>query len=150
MMKTIPQEYYTPKQGRIPVFLSEFLSVTDPVMVFGRFMEGIEVSKYLTDVLKHWRGRSRYNPVDMLKTVLFAFADKGCCSLTRTGRENIRYRMDWERPSYRTFGYFIQEVLVGKLEGIFRDVNMPTGIHRCGKRRRRRPGTGYSPKSQRC
>ena len=92
-------------------------------MVFDRFMEGIEVSKYLSDVLKHWRGRSRYNPVDMLKTVLFAFADKGYCSLTRTGRENIRYRMDWERPSYRTFGYFIKEVLGGKIEEIFRDIN---------------------------
>ena len=75
-MNTIPQEYYTPKQGRIPVFLSEFLSVTDPVMVFDRFMEGIDVSKYLTDVLKNWTGRSMYNPVDMLKTVLFAFATK--------------------------------------------------------------------------
>ena len=39
-------------------------------------MEGIDISKYLTDVLKNCTGRSRYNPVDMLKTVLFAFATK--------------------------------------------------------------------------
>ena len=45
-------------------------------MGFDRFMEGIDISKYLTDVLKNWTGRSRYNPVDMLKTVLCAFATK--------------------------------------------------------------------------
>lgn len=97
-------------------------------MVFDRFMEGIDVSKYLTDVLKHWRGRSRYNPVDMLKTVLFAFADKGYCSLRELEENckvNIRYMylMNWEMPSYRTFGYFIQEVLADKIEEIFRDIN---------------------------
>ena len=63
-MKTIPKEYYTPRQGHIPVFLSEFLSASDPVLAFDRFMEGIDISKYLTDVLKNWTGRSRYNPVD--------------------------------------------------------------------------------------
>ena len=97
-------------------------------MVFERFMEGIDVSKYLTDVLKHWGGRSRYNPVDMLKTVLFAFADKGYCSLRELEENckvNIRYMylMNWETPTYRTFGYFIKEVLADKIEEIFRGIN---------------------------
>ena len=38
---------------------------------------------------------------------------------------NIRYMylINWERPSYRTFGYFIKEVLAEKIGEIFRDIN---------------------------
>ena len=127
-MKTIPKKYYTPRQGHIPVFLSEYLSITDPVIAFDRFMEGIDISKYLANVSEHSTGRARYNPVDMLKTVLFAFADKGYCSLRELEdncKVNIRYMylMNWKTPSYRTFGYFINEVLADNIEDIFRDIN---------------------------
>ena len=80
-MKNAPQKYYTPRQGHLPVFLSEYLSITDPVITFDQFMEGIEINKYLKKLPEQRTGRIRYNPVDMLKTVLFAFADKGYCSL---------------------------------------------------------------------
>ena len=127
-MKTITQKYYTAKQGHLPVFLSEFLPISDPVIAFEQFMEGIEISKYLKKIPKHITGRIRYNPVDMLKTVLFAFADKGYCSLRELEdncKVNIRYMylMDWKTPSYRTFGYFINEVLAENIEEIFRDIN---------------------------
>ena len=46
-------------------------------------MEGIDLSKYLKNVPEYITGRNRYNPVDMLKTVLFAFADNGYCSLRK-------------------------------------------------------------------
>ena len=104
------------------------MSVTDPVIAFDRFMEGIEISKYLKDIPKHVTGRLRYNPVNMLKAVLFAFADKGYCSLRELEdncKVNVRYMylMDWKTPSYRTFGYFINKVLADKAEEIFRDIN---------------------------
>ena len=82
-MKTTPRRYYTPRQGKIPVFVSDFLSISDPVLAFDRFMEGIDLSKYLKNVPEYITGRNRYNPVDMLKTVLFAFADNGYCSLRK-------------------------------------------------------------------
>lgn len=112
----------------MPVYLSEYLSISDPVIRFDRFMEGIGINKYLKDIPKHKTGRIRYNPVDMLKTVLFAFADKGYCSLRELEdkcKVNIRYMylMDWKTPSYRTFGYFINEVLADKIEEIFKDIN---------------------------
>ena len=127
-MKTITQEYYTPKQGHMPVYLTDFLSITDPVIAFDQFMEGIEISKYLKAIPKHITGRNRYNPVDMLKTVLFAFAEKGYSSLRELEdncKVNVRYMylMNWEKPSYRTFGYFINEVLGDNIEEIFRDIN---------------------------
>lgn len=112
----------------MPVFLSEYLSITDPVLVFDRFMEGIDINKYLKGIPDYKVGRIRYNPVDMLKTVLFAFADKGYCSLREledSCKVNIRYMylMNWKKPSYRTFGYFINEILGDKIEEIFRDIN---------------------------
>ena len=33
------------------------------------------------------------------------------------------YLMDNKRPSYRTFGYFINEVLESSIEDIFNDIN---------------------------
>ena len=113
----------------MPVFLTDFLSITDPVIAFDQFMEGIEISKYLKNIPEHVTGRIRYNPVDMLKTVLFAFADKGYCSLRELEdncKVNVRYMylMDWKTPSYRTFGYFINEVLTDSIEDIFKDINM--------------------------
>lgn len=73
-------------------------------------------------------GRIRYNPVNMLKTVLFGFMTKGYMSLREledSCKVNIRlmYLMDNETPSYRTFGYFINEVLDDSIEDIFNDIN---------------------------
>ena len=92
-------------------------------------MEGIDLSKYLKNIPEYITGRNRYNPVDMLKTVLFAFADNGYCSLRKLEdncRVNMRYMylMNWKTPSYRTFGYFINEVLAESVEAIFQDVNL--------------------------
>ncbi len=52
----------------------------------------------------------------MLKTVLLGFMTSGYCSLRELEdncKVNIRfmYLMDHQTPSYRTFGYFINEVL---------------------------------------
>lgn len=74
-------------------------------------------------------GRNRYNPVDMLRTELLAFVDKGYCSLLELEdkyRINMRemYLMNWKTPSYHTFGYFINEVLLDSIEEIFRDINI--------------------------
>lgn len=64
----------------------------------------------------------------MLKTVLFGFMTNGYCSLRELEdncRVNLRfmYLMDHQTPSYRTFGYFINEILQDKIEDIFHDIN---------------------------
>ena len=64
----------------------------------------------------------------MLKTVLFGFMTSGYCSLRELEdncKVNIRfmYLMDHQTPSYRTFGYFINEILQDKIENIFNDIN---------------------------
>ena len=127
-MKKPTQHYSNAKQGFLPVFLSDCLDLLDPVFTFDRFMEGIELKKYLKKVPKHKVGRLRYNPVNMLKTVLFGFMTSGYCSLRELEdncKVNLRfmYLMDRETPSYRTFGYFINEILSESVEEIFADIN---------------------------
>ena len=127
-MKISTVNYNNPKQGYLPLFLSDCLDLLDPVLTFDRLMGGIDLNKYLTDIPEYTTGRLRYNPVNMLKTVLFGFMTSGYCSLRELEdncKVNIRfmYLMDHQTPSYRTFGYFINEVLQDKIENIFNDIN---------------------------
>ena len=127
-MKTLHNNYCNSKQGYLPLFLSDCLDLLDPVLTFDRLMGRIDLNKYLTDIPEYTTGRLRYNPVNMLKTVLFGFMTSGYCSLRELEdncKVNIRfmYLMDHQTPSYRTFGYFINEILQDKIENIFNDIN---------------------------
>ena len=110
------------------MLISDYLDICDPVLTFDRFMEEIELEKYLKNIPKHYTGRLRYNPVSMLKTVLFGFMSNGYISLRELEDQckvNLRfmYLMEHETPSYRTFGYFINEVIGDSVEEIFSDIN---------------------------
>lgn len=112
----------------MPLFVKDFLDICDPVLTFDRLMEEINLEKYLNNVPKHFTGRLRYNPVSMLKTILFGFMTNGYISLREledSCRVNIRfmYLMNHQTPSYRTFGYFINEILAENIEDIFCDIN---------------------------
>lgn len=127
-MKNQTTTYSKPKQGILPMFISDFLDICDPVLTFDEFMEGIDLNKYLNALPEHDTGRIRYNPVNMLKTVLFGFMTNGYMSLRELDdscKVNIRfmYLMDNEKPSYRTFGYFINEILADSIEDIFNDIS---------------------------
>ena len=65
----------------MPLFISDYLNICDPVLVFDRFMEEIDLEKYLRNVPAHVTGRIRYNPISMLKTILFGFMTNGYISL---------------------------------------------------------------------
>ena len=132
-MKTLHNNYCNSKQGYLPLFLSDCLDLLDPVLTFDRFMGEIDLNKYLTDIPEYTTGRLRYNPVNMLKTVLFGFMTSGYCSLRELEdncKVNIRfmYLMEHQTPSYRTFGYFINEILQDKIENIFNDINLMDSI----------------------
>lgn len=110
------------------MFISDFLDICDPVLTFDELMEEINLEQYLNELPEHETGRIRYNPVNMLKTVLFGFMTNGYISLRELEdccKVNIRfmYLMDNERPSYRTFGYFINEVIAESVEEIFSKIN---------------------------
>lgn len=105
---------YSPKQGRLPLFLTDFLDICDPVLVFDKIMEEIGIEKYLKSEPAFKLGRPGYNCVSMRKTVLFGFMDTGYASLRELEdrcKTNIRYMylMDYETPGYRAFSYFINK-----------------------------------------
>ncbi len=115
-MKNSTANYSKPKQAILPIFISDYLDICDPVLVFDRFMEEIDLEKYLHQISAHVVERIRYNPASMLKTVLFGFMTYGYISLRELEdncKVNLRfmYLMEHKTPSYRTFGYFINEIL---------------------------------------
>ena len=76
------QRQYSPKQGRLPVYIADILDICDPVLTFDQIMEEIGIEQYLKPDANPWHlGRPRYNRVNMLKTVLFSFMDIGYASL---------------------------------------------------------------------
>ena len=127
-MKKITHIYSNPKQAVLPILIQDYLDICDPVLTFDRFMGEIDLEKYLKKSQKHEVGRLRYNPVSMLKTILFGFMTNGYVSLREledSCKVNLRfmYLMDHEVPSYRTFGYFINEILSDSIEKLFYDIN---------------------------
>lgn len=107
-MKNNTEIYYSPRQGRLPLFITDFLDICDPVLAF--------------------------DSVNMLKTILFGFMDTGYASLRELEdrcRTNIRYiyLMDDEKPSYRAFSHFINEEikesvqLFAKITGLLDEMN---------------------------
>lgn len=127
-MKISTTNHFKTKQAVLPLFISDYLDICDPVLVFDRFMEGIDLEKYLKNVPEHITGRIRYNPANMLKAILFGFMSNGYISLRELEdncKVNLRYMylMEHQTPSYRTFGYFIENILEASVEELFRDIN---------------------------
>lgn len=106
-----------------PVFFEDCLDLRDPVKQFDRLMEEAEIEQYVRAEMGRRPGRPGYNPVNMLKTILFGYMNEGSISLRKLEdncRVNLRYQylMDGEKPSYRSFGYFIEDLKVG-IEDLF-------------------------------
>ena len=104
------------------------MDISDSVMIFDRLMEEINIEQYLKAPAENKAGRRGYNSVKMLKTVLFGFMDEGYISLRKLEencRVNLRYMylMEDEKPSYHTFGDFINNELAGSIENIFNEIN---------------------------
>ncbi len=109
------------------MFISDSLEITDSVLAFDEIMEEIEIGKYLKPEQTSNTGRPGYNRVNMLKSILFGFMDTGYVSLRELEdrcKVNIRYMylMDNQTPSYRAFGYFINDELLDSVERIFQAV----------------------------
>lgn len=126
--------HFTAEQGILPMFPSEILNVDDPVLMYDRFMEEIDLKKYLRYIPTRGAGRPRYNPVNMLKTIIYGFAEEGYCSFRKLEdncRVNIRYMylMNYEAPSYRTFCHFVKGFLKYSLKDIFYSITKEL----CGK-----------------
>ena len=52
-MKISTINYNNPKQGYLPLFLSDCLDMLDPVLTFDRLMGGIDLNKEIMNVRKN-------------------------------------------------------------------------------------------------
>lgn len=105
-MKNSNTNYFKTRQAVRLLFISDYLDICDSVLVFDRFMEKIDLEKYLRNVLAHITGRIRYNPASMLKTTLFGFMTNGYISLRKL-KDNRKvnlcfmYLIEQHVPPYR-------------------------------------------------
>lgn len=128
---TVPNNYYyTPIQLRLPIVYDEIIKIDDPVYTFDRVMKGVNLEKYFVSKRKDRRGRTGYNPITMLKVVLFAFQLKGYAS-TREIEDlcynDIRFRwlLQYEKdyPTHMTIANFINNYLKCSIHEIFCEIN---------------------------
>lgn len=47
------------KQAVLPILISDYLDICDPVLTFDRFMEEMDLEKYLKGIPRHYTGRLR-------------------------------------------------------------------------------------------
>lgn len=105
-MKNNTMSYYSPKQGRFPVFLADSLDICDPVLVFDQIMEEIGIEQYLRPEPLYRYGRPGSG--DDSWTIRFSVPDR---------RGGVRPR---QRPSQEQGAEILREAerIHTKAEGI--------------------------------
>ena len=119
---------YTARQLKLPLEIEKLIDVSDPVYTFCEVMDHIDLSRYFVE--KGYKtGRPRCDEQKLLKVILFAFMEKGICSLReieRLCRNDIRYMYlldEMKAPTFATFGNLIRNELTDSIEQIFMDIN---------------------------
>ena len=119
---------YTARQLKLPLEIEKLIDVSDPVYTFCEVMDHIDLSRYFVE--KGYKtGRPRCDEQKLLKVILFAFMEKGICSLReieKLCRNDIRYMYlldEMKAPTFATFGNLIRNELTDSIEQIFMDIN---------------------------
>ena len=129
MKKHITEEYITPIQLKMPVDMERIIEISDPVYTFNEVMEHIDLNKYIAEEKGCNAGRPKYDPIKLLKVILFAFMEYGYCSvrvIQKLCKTDIRFLwlLDEEpAPSHMTISNFMNHCLKTKIEDILADIN---------------------------
>ena len=119
---------YTSYQLKLPIDLSYAIDFSDPVFTFMEVFDHLDIQKYIV-ADSYSTGRPCYDPVKLLRVILFAFMENGYCSLRsieRFCKTDIRYIWlldNIKAPSFMTIGNFINNSLSLSIEQIFREIN---------------------------
>ena len=105
--------YYKPKQLKLPLEIEKIIEISDPVYSFCEIVDCIDFNPYFVE--KGYKtGRPRYNRTNLLKIILFSFMENGYLSLReieKSCKTDIRYMWlldDMKAPSFVTIGNFIR------------------------------------------
>ena len=119
---------YTTRQLKLPLEIEKIIDISDPVYSFSEIVDSIDFTSYFA-VEESKAGRPRYNPMVMLKIILFSFMENGYLSLRnieKSCKTDIRYMWlldGMAAPSFATFGNFIRDELTTSIEDIFLAIN---------------------------
>ena len=120
--------YYTPKQLKLPIEIEKIIDFSDPVYSFCEIVDEIDLSSFFVE--KGYKtGRPRCSQTKLLKIVLFSFMENGYLSLRqieKSCKTDIRYMWlldDMKAPSFVTIGNFIRDNLTDSIENIFVAIN---------------------------
>lgn len=122
----LDQIYFNPKQLKLPLLLETKISFDSEVRTFDEVFSKIGVEKYLV-LDKDNRGRIGYNPVKMLKLILFCQMEKiqSLREMEKAAKNDIRimWLTDELMPSHQTIKTFIDRYLKKSIEDIFYELS---------------------------
>src|SRR5690606_33759795 len=120
------QAYFNPKQLKLPLSLDIKIPFDSEARTFDEVFSKLEIEKYLI-IDKENRGRIGYNPVQMLKLILFCQMEKiqSFRDMEKAARNDIRimWLTDELKPSHQTIKTFMDRYLVNGIEKIFYALN---------------------------
>jgi len=119
------QEYYNAKQLRLPLTYEVMIPYDSEVRTFDEVFRRIDVKKYLVEGSP--MGRTGYNPVQMLKLILFCQMEKitSLRGMAKAAQNDIRvmWLTEETKPSHDTIKRFMDEQMKGQIEEIFYEIN---------------------------
>jgi len=119
------QEYYNAKQLRLPLEYEVMIPYDSEARTFDEVFRRLEVKKYLVEGSP--LGRTGYNPVNMLKLILFCQMEKiqSLRGMAKAAQNDIRvmWLTEETKPSHDTIKRFMDEQLKGRIEEIFYEIN---------------------------
>lgn len=123
------QKYSTPIQLKMPVDMERIIEISDPVYTFNEVMDHMDLKQYIAEEKGCNTGRPKYDPIKLLKVILFAFMENGYCSVRMIRKlctTDIRFLWLLDEdpaPSHMTISNFINHYLKQNIEEIFLDIN---------------------------
>ncbi|PKK94271.1 MAG: transposase [Tenericutes bacterium HGW-Tenericutes-6] len=119
-------EYFNPKQLKLPLSLDIKIPFDSEARTFDEVFSHLEAHKYLI-TRKDPRGRIGYNPVKMLKLILFCQMENitSLRDMAKAAQHDIRimWLTDELKPSHQTISEFMNHHLKESIETLFQELN---------------------------
>jgi transposase len=121
----LDQVYFNPKQLKLPLSFEIKIPFDSEVRTFDEVFRRIDLKKYV--VAEPKVGRIGYNPVNMLKLILFCQMENitSLRDMAKAAQHDIRimWLTDELKPSHQTISEFMKYRLKDQIENIFYDLN---------------------------
>jgi transposase len=119
------QEYFNPKQLKLPLLFEQKIPFDSEARTFDEVFRRIDFRQYIESDRNV--GRIGYNPVNMLKLILFCMMENitSTRGMEKAAKNDIRimWLTDELKPSHQTINQFMNERLKCQIEEIFHEIN---------------------------